>query len=104
MTKPFNPSLRYATNDDFRTVFTEDVDQLYQLAYLLTGDHAKAESCFVSGFDECQLTNEVFRDWAHTWAKRSIIDNAIRLVQPHPQRSDLPAVEWPSLRRLVLQL
>ena len=87
MTNQLNPSLRYATNDDFRRIFTEDVGEMHQLAYILTGDHAKAERCFVSGLEDALKSNDVFRDWASAWARRSVINNAIRLVQPHPGRS-----------------
>jgi len=36
----------YATSDDFRKLFTEDMEGLHLLAYLLTGDQEKAEQCF----------------------------------------------------------
>jgi len=33
----------YATREDFINVFSEDRTGLYQLSFLLTGDHEKAE-------------------------------------------------------------
>lgn len=61
---------------------------LYQLSFLLTGDPAKAEQCFVSGLEDCAGSNRVFREWARSWARRTIIQNAIRMIQPFPKSSD----------------
>jgi hypothetical protein len=33
----------YATREEFNNVFHEDMNGLYQLSFLLTGDHEKAE-------------------------------------------------------------
>jgi DNA-directed RNA polymerase specialized sigma24 family protein len=74
----------YATCEDFRRVFTENLDRLYQLSLLLTGDPEKAEQCFVAGFEESVRANAPFKNWARSWAKRVIIKNAIRALQPHP--------------------
>jgi DNA-directed RNA polymerase specialized sigma24 family protein len=74
----------YATCEDFRRVFTENLDRLYQLSLLLTGDAEKAEQCFVAGFEESVRSNAPFKNWARSWAKRLIIKNAIRALQSHP--------------------
>ena len=42
----------YATVADFKQIFTEDVNSLYLLSLLLTGDPEKAEKCFVEGIGE----------------------------------------------------
>jgi DNA-directed RNA polymerase specialized sigma24 family protein len=83
----------YATLEDFCRAFTENLDGLYQLSYLLTGDAAKAQQCFVAGFEDSVKSNNVFKDWAHSWAKRAIIKNAIRALRPQAADSDssLPA-------------
>jgi hypothetical protein len=73
---------RYATSEDFCRVFREDLDTLYQLSFLMTGDHEKAEKCFLAGLEDCYRANHVLRDWALCWAKRTIIRNAIRELQP----------------------
>jgi hypothetical protein len=52
------------------------------LALLLTGDEAAAERCFVSALEDCKHANGVFRDWARSWARRAVVLNAIRIVQP----------------------
>jgi DNA-directed RNA polymerase specialized sigma24 family protein len=84
---------KYATREDFCRVFTENLDGLYQLSYLLTGDGKKAQQCFVIGFEDSVKAKTVFKDWALSWAKRAIIKNAIRALQPQAADSDssLPA-------------
>jgi len=77
----------YATCQDFLRVFDEDMRGLYQLSFLLTGDHQKGERCFVAGMEDCAKENRVFREWARTWAKRVIVQNAIRELQPRPSHS-----------------
>jgi hypothetical protein len=74
----------YATVEDFRSVFAESVDELYQLSFLLTADHDKAEQCFVGGLEDSAKENHVFKEWARSWAKRVIIQNAIRELKPRP--------------------
>lgn len=72
----------YASCEDFRRVFEEDLHGLYQLSFLLTGDAQKAERCFVAGLKDCVKDSRVFREWARTWAKRVIVKNAIRELHP----------------------
>jgi DNA-directed RNA polymerase specialized sigma24 family protein len=81
---PVNP---YATDEDFRSVFSNNVSELYQLAFLLTADHQKAERSLVSGLEDCVKGNPVFKDWARSWAKRIIVENAIRELKPQPDYS-----------------
>jgi len=83
-----NGETRYATCQDFLRVFDEDMQGLYQLSFLLAGDPEKGERCFVTGMEDCATENRVFREWARTWAKRVIVQNAIRELQPRPSHSD----------------
>jgi DNA-directed RNA polymerase specialized sigma24 family protein len=80
-----------ATREDFCRVFTENLNGLYQLSYLLTGDDAKAQQCFVAGLEDSVKGNNVFREWTHSWAKRVIIRNAIRILRPQPTDADSSA-------------
>jgi DNA-directed RNA polymerase specialized sigma24 family protein len=80
----------YASHEDFRTIFNEDLRELYQLSFLLTSDPAKAERCLVSGLEDCVSGNPVFREWARSWAKRAIVQNAIRELKPRPSQSNSP--------------
>ena len=83
----------YATREDFCRVFTKNLNSLYQLSYVLTGDEEKAQQCFVAGLEDSARANKVFKDWAHSWAKRVIIKNAVRVLRPQPAEpgSSLPA-------------
>ena len=72
----------YATAADFKQIFTEDINSLYLLSLLLTGNPEKAEECFVGGIGESTKGNHVFKEWAHSWARRTIIQSAIRLINP----------------------
>ena len=77
----------YATHSDFCGIFMEDMDGLYLLALLLTADHEKAEQCFVVGLKDCVEGNPVFKEWAHSWSRRTIIKNAIRMISPVPDQA-----------------
>lgn len=73
---------QYASSDDFQQIFQEDMNGLYLLSLLLTADREKAELCFVSGLEDAVEGNRVFKDWARSWARRAIIQNAVRLINP----------------------
>ena len=77
----------YATNTDFCRVFNEEMCGLYLLAFLLTANHEAAEKSFVRGLENSLEGNPVFKEWARSWARRTIIQNAIRMINPHPARS-----------------
>ena len=95
-----NGENRYATHEDFLGIFDEDLNGLYQLAFLLTGDHHKAEGCFVAGIDDCAKENRVFKEWAGAWSKRVIVKNAIRELNPREGHSDSPALQTVISRNL----
>jgi DNA-directed RNA polymerase specialized sigma24 family protein len=78
----------HASHEDFHTIFNEDLKEFYQLSFLLTRDPAKAERCLVGGLEDCVTGNRVFREWARSWAKRAIIQNAIRELKPRPSQSN----------------
>ena len=84
---------RYASREDFHTIFSEHLSELYQLSFLLTRDPAKAERCLVSGLEDCVTGNRAFREWARSWAKRAIVQNAIRELKPRPIHSNSPPSE-----------
>jgi hypothetical protein len=78
----------YAISEDFYRLFKEDVEGLYLLSYMLTADHEKAERCFVGGLEDSVNGNPVYKQWARSWARRQIIQRAIRTIAP-----DLAALE-----------
>jgi len=92
----------YASPDDFYTIFNGDLKEFYQLSFLLTRDPALAELCFVSGLEDCVSGNLVFREWARSWAKRTIVQNAIRELKPRPSQSNsfLSGAIFPDIDKL----
>lgn len=82
----------YATREDFLKIFEEDLNGLYQLSFLLTGDHQRAERCFVTGIEDCAEENRVFMEWARAWAKRVIVKDAIRDLNPRRRNSSSSAL------------
>ncbi len=72
----------YATPEDFCAIFKENMEILYSLALLLTGDPAIAEQCFLAALGDCQDRPNVFPEWARSWSRRSIIKRAIRRMDP----------------------
>jgi hypothetical protein len=74
----------YATRNDFCHIYIEEMNGLFLLSLLLTGDPQKAEQCFLSGFEDSVRNNYVFKERAHSWARRSIMLQAIRLLCSRP--------------------
>jgi len=74
----------FATSSDFCQIFEEGINSLYLLSFLLTADHSIAEKCFVCGLEDSAKGNTVFKEWAQSWARRTIIRNAIRMIEPRP--------------------
>jgi membrane protein DedA with SNARE-associated domain len=75
---------QYTTRGDFCRVFYEQTRSLYRLSFLLTADQEKAQQCFVSGLEDCGKGNPVFKEWARSWARRAIIQSAVRVIHPRP--------------------
>jgi hypothetical protein len=82
--KHITTSTPYASSTDFRQIFDEDMKGLYLLSFLLTADHEKARQCFVSGLADAVNGNPVFKGWARSWARRVIIQNAVKVIKPRP--------------------
>lgn len=80
----------YATRADFCRIFKDDMDRLYLLSFLLTGDRATAEKCFVGGLRMSKESTPVFKEWAQSWARRAIILNAIRMIRPRTIDDNTP--------------
>lgn len=78
----------YPTVTDFLTIFDEEMNSLYLLFLLLTGDHDKAEQCLVSAVEDCVEGIGVFMDWARSWTRGSVLKHALKIVKPAPEQSD----------------
>lgn len=86
----------YATAADFCRVFTNDMDRLYLLSLLLTADPSTAEACFVQGLETSGKNNLVFKEWAESWARRTIIQNAIQTIRPNQKTNVSVSFDRPS--------
>jgi hypothetical protein len=87
----------YASRSDFCRIFNRDVNGLYLLSLLLTADRSIAEQCFVGGLHTAQNGNQVFKEWAESWARRAVIQNALRLIRPRRlSRGGRPGVDLSS--------
>ena len=103
--------LPYATRRDFCQIFEKNMSPLYLLSFLLTGDESTAEQCFVGGLHIAQEGNLVFKEWAESWARRTIILNAVRMIRPRltsesitvsgSARAGHPAIEHPEISAIV---
>jgi hypothetical protein len=101
-----SPHLLYATSADFCRIFAADMNSLYLLSLLLTADAELAEKCFVLGLQDSKSGNQVFKEWAQSWARRTIITNAIRIISPRPDNSAAAPVTGghPQTPRLPVEL
>ncbi len=74
---------RAATN-----ILNEEMRSLYLFSFLLTADTDIAEQCYVHGLGECVEGISVFMDWMHSWARRTILKHAIRMIMPTPENTN----------------
>jgi hypothetical protein len=81
----------YASSGDFCRIFYKEIDSLYRLSFLLTADCDKAERCVVSGLEDSVEGSPVFKEWARSWARRAIIHNAMRIINPHLMEENTPS-------------
>jgi hypothetical protein len=90
-TKHITSLMPYASSGDFHRIFHEENDSLHRLSFLLTADREKAEQCFVSGLQESVNGSPVFKEWTHAWARRTVIQNAVRVINPRPVEEHAPS-------------
>ena len=76
-----------AVGEDFCGIFEKNMTHFYLLSFLLTADRRMAEECFVRGLEDSARSNRVFKEWADSWARRTIIHNAIQMIRPAPTDS-----------------
>jgi DNA-directed RNA polymerase specialized sigma24 family protein len=74
----------YAAHSDFCAIFLQQLDRLYSLALILTGDELRAEECLLAAFDSCERRDLVFKESAVSWSRRTVIKTAIRFMSPAP--------------------
>ena len=89
----------YAQHADLCDVFGKDTKPLYLLAFLLTANHKESEQCFVSTFEDVFKEPAVFKEWARSWVKRRLIENAIEIVSPASARNGQKRDLWSAAKR-----
>jgi hypothetical protein len=99
--KPKTANFRadYAKHADFCDVFKNDTNALYLLAFLLTANHKESEQCFVLAVEEAFKEQAVFKEWARSWLKRRLIENAIEIVSPGSARDGRKRDLWSAGQR-----
>jgi len=75
---------QYASGADFCRIFVEEMNGLYLLSFLLTGEHSLAEECFLRGLEDSRGGKPVFKEWAGSWVRRTLVQKAIQMVHPMP--------------------
>jgi DNA-directed RNA polymerase specialized sigma24 family protein len=70
----------YATAEDYQHLFATEMGDLFHLSLQLTADAEKAESCLIFAMKDCFSGTNVSKEWAHTWARRMVVRNAIQLI------------------------
>jgi hypothetical protein len=78
----------YANGADCCKVLNDEMHSLYLLSFLLTADSDKAKQCFVSGMGKCEEEIGVFLAWARVQARRAILQHAIWMITPAPERAN----------------
>ena len=84
----------YAKHADFCEVFEQDTRLLYLLAFLLTTNHKESEQCFVVTVEEALKEETVFKEWARSWVRRRMIENAAGIVSPASGRNGQERDLW----------
>lgn len=75
--KPVNKNEEYALASHFCDLFVNELESLYQLAYLLTGSSDRAEKALVEALEDCKKA-KVFKPWAKSWSRLAVIERAIK--------------------------
>jgi DNA-directed RNA polymerase specialized sigma24 family protein len=84
----------YAKHADFSEIFERDTRLLYLLAFLLTTNHKESEQCFALTIEEALKEQTVFKEWARSWVRRRMIENAIEIVSPAAARKGQQRDLW----------
>lgn len=85
---------KYATSSDFCRIFGLELKSLYQLAFLLTTNHAEAEQCMLSSLDEALRAHGVHSSWAYSWSKRTVIKQCVQLMTGNRARGYEAPEQW----------
>lgn len=70
----------YATCKDICAAFEREMDQFYLFAFLLTGNHASAEACFLRVMNSAPGDQLVLKQYVPSWIRRRLIKDAMETV------------------------
>jgi hypothetical protein len=90
----------YTTVAEFCELFTEEMNSLYVLSFLLTADKDRADQCVVGGLEECVEGFGAFMESSRLSARRAVIRRAAGMVKPKPKDDD----SWLSVSNKVTVL
>ena len=72
---------------DFCQAFSKDIDGLYSLALLLTGDPQAAETCLLAALENCLRERPGGERSARSWGRWNMIRQAANVVLSRPDRA-----------------
>jgi hypothetical protein len=75
-----------AAATDYAEVFTDQMNCLYLLSFLVTADRQLAERCFSKALDEYIEARGAFIEWARQAGRRAVITHAVQIVSPAPKQ------------------
>ena len=79
-----NSASLYAGPEDFEQIFATENTDLLRLSLQLTADASKAGTGLTLAMRDCLFRSNIARHRVHTWVRRLVIRNAIRLVWGTP--------------------
>ena len=66
----------YASIQDFCGLFLNEMDSLYQLAFLLTANSELAHMSVLTALEDCKKA-KVFKPWSRSWSRLAVIERAL---------------------------
>ena len=81
--QPVVKNEEYALASHFCELFVNEMESLFQLAFLLTGSSERAEECLVAALEDCKKA-KVFKPWAKSWSRLAVIERAIKSMSTEP--------------------
>jgi hypothetical protein len=75
---------------DYAEIFIDQMNCLYLLSFLITGDIQAAEKCLSKSLDVYVEARGGFMEWAKLHGRRAVLRHAIEIIKPVPR----PASDW----------
>ena len=79
--------VKYASKEEFVSLFESERVALQGLALLLTASPETATRCLALAVRECIASSSVSKEWVLNWTRRVVIRNAISLVMGREDQS-----------------